>query len=242
MGRWTQFDDDHYRLGGLKRTAYDADTRTYTYTDPKTNQKFVGVPGTDYDIAGPLRKEPIFDRPGGYADDSVTPRSRTVPAKEPSMFREFVSNGRITAAAPPPPEGHQPAFSRFTEAARRTALPKVLDVVEGLKRSATSARASYDQHNEKRALLRNGSNASSYYTNEKDPGYGRSKSRDGVARQRQYASDDTSAHLRSRSEGASTFSRNSKHSSREASSRGLSSTSGNSRLANARSSPSLFKS
>jgi len=48
MGRWTQYDEDSYRLPeGVKRVAYDADTQQYTFKDAG-GKLYVGPEGTQY--------------------------------------------------------------------------------------------------------------------------------------------------------------------------------------------------
>ncbi|KAF5385683.1 hypothetical protein D9757_005532 [Collybiopsis confluens] len=48
MGRWTQYDEDDYRLpAGFKRVAYDADTGQYAYQDSGGNE-WVGAPYAQY--------------------------------------------------------------------------------------------------------------------------------------------------------------------------------------------------
>ncbi|KAJ7172394.1 hypothetical protein C8R46DRAFT_1216235 [Mycena filopes] len=51
MGRWTQYDEDSYRLpSDLVRVGYDADTGQYTFRD-RNGTYFNGVPGSQY---GPM--------------------------------------------------------------------------------------------------------------------------------------------------------------------------------------------
>lgn len=53
MGRWTQYDEDEYRLPeGMKRVGYDADTQTYTFKD-QNGAYWEGPEGAEY---GELRK------------------------------------------------------------------------------------------------------------------------------------------------------------------------------------------
>ncbi|KAJ7701915.1 hypothetical protein B0H17DRAFT_167964 [Mycena rosella] len=50
MGRWTQYDEDSYRLPeGMVRTGYDADTGRYTFQD--RTGTYVGAVGAQY---GPM--------------------------------------------------------------------------------------------------------------------------------------------------------------------------------------------
>ncbi|KAF8586974.1 carbohydrate-binding module family 50 protein [Ramaria rubella] len=47
MGRWTQYDEDDYRLPeGTKRVGYDADTQRYTFQ--RGNELWLGEPGAEY--------------------------------------------------------------------------------------------------------------------------------------------------------------------------------------------------
>ncbi|KAJ7050416.1 hypothetical protein C8F01DRAFT_1179084 [Mycena amicta] len=67
MGRWTQYDEDVYRLPeGMVRTGYDADTGQYYY---KTTHgaSYVGQPGAQYGVLRPTGSqqppEPVMDDP-----------------------------------------------------------------------------------------------------------------------------------------------------------------------------------
>ncbi|KAK7035803.1 hypothetical protein R3P38DRAFT_606477 [Favolaschia claudopus] len=54
MGRWTQYDEDSYRLpSGTTRTGYDADTGCYSYRDA-SGRTYTGEPGSRY---GPMHPE-----------------------------------------------------------------------------------------------------------------------------------------------------------------------------------------
>ncbi|KAJ7046871.1 hypothetical protein C8F04DRAFT_212644 [Mycena alexandri] len=54
MGRWTQYDEDSYRLPeGMVRVGYDADTGEYTFRD-RSGTYFNGVSGCHY---GPMRPQ-----------------------------------------------------------------------------------------------------------------------------------------------------------------------------------------
>ncbi|KAF8911377.1 hypothetical protein CPB85DRAFT_652510 [Mucidula mucida] len=166
MGRWTQYDEDEYRLGGLRRVAYDADTRTYTFAD-KSGQRYQGVPGTEYAIASSVKeRNPVVDRPEAF--DSGEPMPAKLRGTSPPItFQDFLPARAITSPTSsgdrvdddPPSPGPR---SRFMDAARRAALPKIAGVVEGLKRSTTMARKpKFGPEDEKRGLLRNPSIASS---------------------------------------------------------------------------------
>ncbi|KAF9030366.1 hypothetical protein BDZ89DRAFT_1132477 [Hymenopellis radicata] len=159
-------DADEYRLGGLRRIAYDADTRTYTFAD-KSGNRYQGVPGTEYTIASPVKgTDPVADRPEAF--DSGKPRPEKIDVTSPPItFQDFLparaifsptSSGSRVDDGSPSPDGR----SRFMDAARRATLPKFAGVVEGLKRSTTMARKpKFGPDDEKRGLLRNPSVASS---------------------------------------------------------------------------------
>ncbi|KAJ7628696.1 hypothetical protein FB45DRAFT_1059408 [Roridomyces roridus] len=49
MGRWTQYDEDEYRLPeGMVRTGYDADTGQYYFSDRRSGTTYVGAPGEEF--------------------------------------------------------------------------------------------------------------------------------------------------------------------------------------------------
>ncbi len=190
MGRWTQYDEvcffrllftrsltslleDKYRLNGLRRVAYDADTQTYIYAD-ENGQRYLGVPGSQYDIASPLRDNPAADRPQAFdtgisifngAKNLITKPPRTFRQPKPTLdlkslpttFQEFLPASAITTPTTSGTKANgsssSSGHSGFFDAARRAALPKIAGVVDGIKRSATTAPKS--AHDEKRSLLRN---------------------------------------------------------------------------------------
>ncbi|KAF7353714.1 hypothetical protein MVEN_01056500 [Mycena venus] len=54
MGRWTQYDEDAYRLPeGMVRTGYDADTGCYTFKE-RGGGTYTGLPGSQYGPMYPL--------------------------------------------------------------------------------------------------------------------------------------------------------------------------------------------
>ncbi|KAF8911366.1 hypothetical protein CPB85DRAFT_651391 [Mucidula mucida] len=154
MGRWTQYDEDKYRLNGLRRVAYDADTQTYIYAD-ENGQRYLGVPGSQYDIASPLRDNPAADRPQAF--DTGRPKPTLDLKSLPTTFQEFLPASAITTPTTSGTKANgsssSSGHSGFFDAARRAALPKIAGVVDGIKRSATTAPKS--AHDEKRSLLRN---------------------------------------------------------------------------------------
>lgn len=59
MGRWTQYDEDSYRLPeGMKRIGYDADTGRYTFQD-RDGSLWTGAQGAEFSemtrVSGPTR-------------------------------------------------------------------------------------------------------------------------------------------------------------------------------------------
>ncbi|TFK24279.1 hypothetical protein FA15DRAFT_669719 [Coprinopsis marcescibilis] len=76
MGRWTQYDEDEYRLPeGMKRIGYDSDTGKYQYRDAD-GSVWEGAEGAEYGeltkVSGPSHSSP------NHEDDDVeaTPRVR----------------------------------------------------------------------------------------------------------------------------------------------------------------------
>ncbi|EJD03795.1 LysM-domain-containing protein [Fomitiporia mediterranea MF3/22] len=71
MGRWTQYDEDDYRLPeGMKRVGYDADTQKYTFRD-QDGVYWEGPEGAEY---GELRK--VGQESRSSADLEATAPSR----------------------------------------------------------------------------------------------------------------------------------------------------------------------
>jgi len=70
MGRWTQYDEDAYRLPeGMVRTGYDADTGCYTFSS-RGGGTYTGIPGSYYGPMYPMGTD-------------VTPKTVVVVAGDP---------------------------------------------------------------------------------------------------------------------------------------------------------------
>ncbi|KAJ7216385.1 hypothetical protein GGX14DRAFT_561952 [Mycena pura] len=58
MGRWTQYDEDSYRLpAGMVRTGYDADTGQYYFSD-RSGMTYAGEAGSQYSHMYPVNSQP----------------------------------------------------------------------------------------------------------------------------------------------------------------------------------------
>jgi len=155
--RWTQVDEDSYRLPeGMKRIAYDADTKVYTFRD-RDGQLYMGPPGEDYGSLTPIPKTTTITRRGAFADSDVAVKRRSIdPQTQPNSFHDFLPSHSITKATAPvdanpsplstsssgSPEDSSKRSTRvlFTEAVRKTAIPKMQGVAYNLRRSMTSVR------------------------------------------------------------------------------------------------------
>ncbi|KAJ6622785.1 hypothetical protein B0H10DRAFT_1909875 [Mycena sp. CBHHK59/15] len=174
MGRWTQFDEDSYRLPeGMKRVAYDADTSQYTFRDREGNM-FIGPVGADYGVLTPMNKSgpsESADRPDAFATGQYKPKPNlSVQVQDSgSTFHDFLPPHLITSPSSAnstlsdsPFSGGSSASARFRNIVRHTALPAMQNVANNVRRSTTSARKppqARDQ--EKDSLLRRGSQVSS---------------------------------------------------------------------------------
>ncbi|KAF7977020.1 hypothetical protein HWV62_4968 [Athelia sp. TMB] len=59
MGRWTQYDEDEYRLPhGMKRVGYDADSGRYFFKDSE-GQMYQGAEGAEFSEMVPISGAPI---------------------------------------------------------------------------------------------------------------------------------------------------------------------------------------
>ncbi|KAF5384335.1 hypothetical protein D9615_003197 [Tricholomella constricta] len=155
MGRWTQFDEDSYRLPeGMKRIGYDADTKVYTFRD-RAGTLYRGAPGADYGTLTPIPSSnaAASSRPGAFASDSPQQASSDNPKERTSTFHDILPANRITATTSPvdksPLSPRSPRFSddgdrpspraQFADAVRRTALPKMQGVVDNLRLTSTES-------------------------------------------------------------------------------------------------------
>ncbi|KAJ6622809.1 hypothetical protein B0H10DRAFT_881106 [Mycena sp. CBHHK59/15] len=111
MGRWTQYDEDSYRLPeGMVRTGYDADTGRYTFQDRIGT--YEGLPGSKYGLVYPV--------------STSAPQRSLVDRRLPSVEQ--------------PSEAEQESSTRLKKAMRRATLPSMPDALRSLKRSFSTAR------------------------------------------------------------------------------------------------------
>ncbi|TRM66913.1 hypothetical protein BD626DRAFT_627373 [Schizophyllum amplum] len=187
MGRWTQFDEDPFRLpDGFKRVAYDTDSKRYTFVDAH-GTKYVGNPGEEYGSMTPVDALPVQPRPGAFSEEYI---NRPLPASSDteaaSSFLDILPSSRI-GAAPPSFEdeqvrkaqekkhgntstSHQLTQSQIADVVQ-TAMPKVQSMLQNIRRSVTSARR--DKGGSPPAY---GDRKSPAYGDSKSPAYGDSKS------------------------------------------------------------------
>ncbi|KAF9224467.1 hypothetical protein BS17DRAFT_808178 [Gyrodon lividus] len=164
MGRFSQFNEDSYRLPeGMKRIAYDADTQRYAFRD-RSGQLFQSAPGEEYGILTPV-STPLPPR------RSVTitvldhterhdPALRQWSKKPAKTFDDILPSDYITSAEsgvpPSPPNVFYDTLlsgEKFVQAA----IPKVQGVVDGVRRRSTmrkgGIRRTWSLNEEKRKLL-----------------------------------------------------------------------------------------
>ncbi|RDB28147.1 hypothetical protein Hypma_001391 [Hypsizygus marmoreus] len=172
MSRWTQFEEDAFRLPeGMKRIAYDADTKMYTFRD-RLGALYQGPPGEDYGILTPVAKTGVNSRPGAFESDKPPRKSLTVnPDAAPSSFHDILPANLITSPSssidgksPPSPilpgspkEGDRLHHHvQFKDAVRKVAMPKMQGMVHNLRRSITSVRRKPTTTEERENLLHGG--------------------------------------------------------------------------------------
>ncbi|GLB42117.1 hypothetical protein LshimejAT787_1101320 [Lyophyllum shimeji] len=165
MGRWTQFEEDAYRLPeGMKRTAYDADTKMYTFRD-RNGTLYRGAPGEDYGTLTPVSDTGGSIRPGAFESDEPRKSLSVNPSDRPSTFQDILPANLITATTSPVDKpllgSTSPTSSSdrdpralWKEAVGRSALPKMQGVVHNLRRSVTSTRRKERASGEDEGLLR----------------------------------------------------------------------------------------
>ncbi|KAF8062376.1 hypothetical protein FPV67DRAFT_268316 [Lyophyllum atratum] len=173
MGRWTQFEEDSYRLPeGMKRIGYDADTKVYTFRD-RNGALYLGEPEAHYGTLTPVTETGGSPRAGAFESDEPRMVSSVSSGEIPSTFHDILPANLITATTSPVDKSRlSPTASRissggdgnavsprarFIDAARRSALPKMHGVVHNLRRSMTSTRRKGGAAGEDETLLRAGS-------------------------------------------------------------------------------------
>ncbi|KAF9024875.1 hypothetical protein BDP27DRAFT_1248574 [Rhodocollybia butyracea] len=82
MGRWTQYDEDDYRLPyGFKRIGYDADTGKYTFQD-RSGNTWNGAPHQQYGV---------MHYSGSAAAATIPPMIPSRPASADSLEEPWIS-------------------------------------------------------------------------------------------------------------------------------------------------------
>jgi len=119
MGRWTQYDEDSYRLPeGLVRIGYDADTMQYTFCDPE-GQIYVGSPGATYGVLTPYSNVKSHSQSARCFADEREPRTnRDVSGKLGTShryrtFHEFLQPKQTGTASPKPPHFSNRVLNRL---------------------------------------------------------------------------------------------------------------------------------
>jgi hypothetical protein len=124
MGRWTQYEEDEYRLPeGVTRIAYDADSCCYTFRD-RRGMLYQGPPGEAYGTLRPLPSTPHDSRPV-FDTDAQRPKTSLDSVSSSQTFHDFLPADRITGA-PPPSDEKRPALphARSSKPAIRRHDPK----------------------------------------------------------------------------------------------------------------------
>ncbi|KAJ7216452.1 hypothetical protein GGX14DRAFT_496109 [Mycena pura] len=174
MGRWTQYDEDPYRLPeGVQRVAYDADTARYTFRDDQGNM-YLGPAHEQYGTltlvgkSRPPSDTTSADRPQAFASGKSRPDLSVAvsgPPGDGSTFHDLVPAHLIASASSADsrlsasPDTGEPLpgpSGRLRDAMRRAALPSMANVANNLRRSHTRKQ----RNEEKDGLLRSDSRSS----------------------------------------------------------------------------------
>lgn len=152
MGRWTQYDEDSYRLPeGVTRVGYDADTQKYTFVDHH-GQMYEGAPRAEYGHLAPISSStPSAPRRKVYATDKPLPKISADGKEAPKTFSDILPDALVASPltdssshwhrrSSSTPDSSQPK-KPLVESVRGTTLPRMRGVVHNvMKRSATIAR------------------------------------------------------------------------------------------------------
>jgi len=171
MGRWTQYDEDSYRLPhGVVRTGYDADTQRYAFRDNKTGRAYLGEPRVEF--GGFLEPVPssqthpecttdedderpvIWGKPGRDTTrnlpDNISSDSKT-PA--PKKFSDILPSSLITSPGLSPTDAAetdtQTPADRIRRVVRSKTLPKMQGIVQTVVRRSGTLRGRRDRNKDK---------------------------------------------------------------------------------------------
>ncbi|KIJ61009.1 hypothetical protein HYDPIDRAFT_31709 [Hydnomerulius pinastri MD-312] len=139
MGRFSQFDEDSYRLPeGVKRIAYDADTQRYSFRD-RSGQLYQGAPGEVYGELKPV-SAPLAPRRNVTITEHRDPALRKWSKRPAKTFDDILPADYITAAesgipSSPPNAWHETFLS--SDKLVQAAIPKVQGVVDVIRRRST---------------------------------------------------------------------------------------------------------
>ena len=150
MGRWTRYEEEAQRLPeGMKRIAYDADTRIYTFRD-RDGKLYRSAPGEEYGRLVPVVDTTNASRPYAFDNGNAHKRQYSVdntfqdilPSNRMTTTRSSVDNKRSPQSPASPrasTDGQRPSpRAQFVKAVRKTTL--LQGVVHNLRRSVTSIR------------------------------------------------------------------------------------------------------
>ncbi|KIY66564.1 carbohydrate-binding module family 50 protein [Cylindrobasidium torrendii FP15055 ss-10] len=108
MGRWTQYDEDEYRLPeGMKRVGYDSDTQTYFFRDAD-GSTWRGASGAEFSEMTKVSDGGSAARSG--ADDDV----EAAPVRRADGYQSLAtSDGPMAAGTPVNPNAFRTLFPFF---------------------------------------------------------------------------------------------------------------------------------
>ncbi|KAG5634658.1 hypothetical protein H0H81_001240 [Sphagnurus paluster] len=160
MGRWTQYEEDSYIMPeGIKRIAYDADTRVYTFRD-ENGKLYQGAPGAEGGLLTPVSNTET-SRPSAF--ESEMPRSPNAQSKLTSFHDILPANSitSVTSSEGKPPNTPRIAVDKapraqFVGAVRKVALPSMQGVVHSLRRISSKRQQDQPPEEGKSPLLKTG--------------------------------------------------------------------------------------
>ncbi|KAG6374883.1 hypothetical protein JVT61DRAFT_3355 [Boletus reticuloceps] len=139
MGRFSQYDEDEYRLPeGLQRIAYDADDQCYTFRD-RSGRLYQSAPGARYGVLNPV-SAPLPHRRSVTITEIPDPALRRWSSEKPAKtFGDILPSGYITPAQSGI-DVQSPTRMFSSEKWVQAAIPKVQGVVDIVRRRTTMKR------------------------------------------------------------------------------------------------------
>jgi len=161
MDRWTQYDQDSYRLPqGLIRIGYDDQSQRHFFRDTNSGRIYQGEPRAEF--GGVLTPTVPFDeesmvwgKPGRSTTRNL-PTNLDTTSPPPKSFSDILPPSLIASSSPPPCPNNNPYESstdRLRRVVRSKALPKMQGVVHNVMRRTATMKMKGNNDDDTRSMM-----------------------------------------------------------------------------------------